>query len=274
MIAYKTLQAPEEFQDIQRMEMLVWQIDASEAVPGHMSHILALCGGHVQGAYDGDTMIGFSLALPARMEGRWMLWSHMAAVNPAYQRQGIGRRLKMNQRAWAIEQGFTHIGWTFMPLMRQNANFNLNVLGGHAYTYHPNFYGPMHDSLNEGMPSDRLIVTWELENPRVIAHATGEIAHLSLPLEIPALLTHSEAGEPEIRPIDWHTCGEYLTVEVPYDTLTMMRDDLPQAQRWCYAVREVFTLAFERHYCAIDFVTQESRCWYVLRRQKTHASNA
>jgi chorismate synthase len=165
-----------------------------------------------------------------------------------------------------LENDFDRIGWTFMPLMRQNANFNLYMLGAQVRRYHPNHYGEMKDGLNAGMPSDRLVIDWDLQNPRVMAHATGEIAHLVLPTEPEFLLVGDEAGEPQIRPTDWQS--DYLAIEIPYDTQRLMRENLAQAQRWSYAVREVFLLAFERHYAVIDFVTREGRCWYVLRREK------
>ena len=50
--------------------------------------------------------------------------------------------------AWALERGLSEVTWTFDPLVRRNAWFNIEVLGGHITEYVPNFYGTMSDSIN------------------------------------------------------------------------------------------------------------------------------
>jgi predicted GNAT superfamily acetyltransferase len=50
--------------------------------------------------------------------------------------------------------------WTFDPLVRRNAWFNLSVLGARVDGYLVDFYGPIDDAVNAGDETDRLLVTW------------------------------------------------------------------------------------------------------------------
>ena len=55
--------------------------------------------------------------------------------------------------------------WTFDPLVRRNAWFNLSVLGASVREYLPSFYGTMSDAINTGDRSDRLLVVWDVHRP-------------------------------------------------------------------------------------------------------------
>jgi predicted GNAT superfamily acetyltransferase len=127
--------------------------------------------GQVFGAFDGDTLIGMALAFYTGTPGR--LHSHRVGVLPQYQNQGIGRELKLAQRADAIERGIQVIQWTFDPLQPRNAYFNLIRLGGIARTYLPNAYGRTSSPLHGGLPTDRLLIEWHLNSPRVIGILGG-----------------------------------------------------------------------------------------------------
>jgi len=64
-----------------------------------------------------------------------------------------------------VHHGFEDITWTFDPLLRRNAAFNLLTLGARVESYAENVYGQMHDVLNAGEVSDRLFVRWHLSDP-------------------------------------------------------------------------------------------------------------
>ena len=268
MITYRDLHTAEEIAPLRDLEARVWHTGLDQTVPSHMMKVVVQCGGHVQGAYDGDTLIGFSMAVPGRINGQWQLWSHMAGVDPAYQSQGIGRQLKLNQRIWALENGFERISWTFMPLLRMNANFNLYVLGATASGYKINYYGELKDGLNASLPTDRLVVDWDLRAERVTAHAEGDPAPLLADANIHFSLTQDESGEPVVHQPDWSP--ETIAAAIPYDGLDLMRSNPDLLRRWFEAARTVFSQAFERGYVAVDFVKRDGRCWYVL--QKTNHS--
>jgi hypothetical protein len=85
-------------------------------------------------------------------------------------------RVNAFERAWAIHEGIVEIHWTYDPLVRRNAYFNLHKLGAVPSAYLPDFYGPLPDGINAGDKSDRLYLRWSLASPRAVAAAHGDYA--------------------------------------------------------------------------------------------------
>ncbi|MAU10191.1 MAG: hypothetical protein CL607_10245 [Anaerolineaceae bacterium] len=263
-ITYRVLHTADEIAPMRDLEARIWHSGLDTTVPGHMMKVVADCGGHVQAAYDGDRMIGFSMGMLSRVHGQWVLWSHMAGVDPDYQAQGIGRQLKLNQRVWALENGFERISWTFNPLLRQNANFNLFVLGGRASTYKINTYGELNDGLNASLPTDRLVADWDLRDDRVGQHAENGPSPLAIEGDVPFVVEQGENDEPIIHQPDWSS--PTLAIGIPYDLSRLLREKPEMGREWYEAARASFIPAFERRYVAVDFVRQDGRCWYVLQQ--------
>jgi predicted GNAT superfamily acetyltransferase len=124
-------------------------------------------GGQVLGAFEGKTMIGFALAVPGVRGQHSYLHSHMLAVRKDYRNGGLGRRIKLFQRAEALTRGFDLIEWTFDPLEIKNAYLNIEKLGAIARRYTINQYGITTSPLQGGLPTDRLIAEWWLKSRRV-----------------------------------------------------------------------------------------------------------
>ena len=78
------------------------------------------------------------------------------------QNTGIGTLIKQHQREWAIDNGLSAITWTFDPLVRRNAWFNIAHLGAEAVEFHENFYGPLNDDINGDDETDRLLARWDI----------------------------------------------------------------------------------------------------------------
>jgi len=138
-------------------------------VPMPLFVVAAETGGQVLGAFDGETMVGFTMALAGYRHSVVFLHSHMTAVVESYRDRGIGRRLKLFQREDALARGIRLVEWTFDPLETKNAFFNLVRLGAFARRYIPNCYGVTTSPLHSGLPTDRLVAEWHLESPRVLA---------------------------------------------------------------------------------------------------------
>ena len=130
---------------------------------------VAHAGGYVSVARDtdrpGSPAVGASLGLLARHDGAPALHSHVTGLVVDARGTGVGRALKLHQREWAAANGLDWIVWTFDPLVRRNAWFNLEVLGARVCEYLPSFYGTMGDAINAGDESDRLLVAWDVRNP-------------------------------------------------------------------------------------------------------------
>jgi predicted GNAT superfamily acetyltransferase len=144
----------------------IWR--PTDPMPYEMLRVIRHIGGYVSGAFEADTLIGACAAFPTAAGG---LHSHITgATAPG---RGVGLAVKLHQRTWALDRGITRISWTFDPLVRRNAYFNLAKLAARAEEYLEDFYGEMPDELNAGDPSDRLLVVWDLRDPAVAAVADG-----------------------------------------------------------------------------------------------------
>lgn len=127
-------------------------------------------GGLVAGAFHNEKLVGFLFAFPSREPD--IQHSHRLAVHPDGRSMGLGQRLKWFQRDWCLARDIKLVRWTYDPLRWINASLNIDRLGATAGTYHTNYYGEM-PGINAGIPSDRLLVEWELLSDRVAARAQG-----------------------------------------------------------------------------------------------------
>lgn len=134
----------------------VWGADAVRDVD--LYFVAATHGGYFGVASLDGKAVGASFGLLS--SGGRGLHSHMAAVLPEHAGAGIGYGLKQHQRAWAASQGIEVITWTYDPLVRRNAWFNLVRLGAHVTGYEVNYYGALGDAINGNDESDRLMISW------------------------------------------------------------------------------------------------------------------
>jgi predicted GNAT superfamily acetyltransferase len=154
-----------DYEEGARIERLIWGEELTVPVP--MFVVARLTGGQVLGAYDGSRMVGLTMALAGFRGTLRFLHSHMTAVLPEYQNQGVGRRLKLFQRQDALKRGISLVEWTFDPLELKNAHFNFVRLGAVARRYIPNCYGITESQLHAGLPTDRLVAEWWIDSVRV-----------------------------------------------------------------------------------------------------------
>ena len=155
-----------EYETCVKLEKHIW--GEHIAVPSAIFVVAHQTGGQIFGAFDGDRMVGMTLALAGTRGGKPFLHSHMTAVLPEYQNCGVGRRLKFFQRQDALKRDIRLIEWTFDPLELKNAHFNFVRLGAIARRYIPNCYGVTASPLHAGLPTDRLVAEWWLDSDRVI----------------------------------------------------------------------------------------------------------
>lgn len=260
MMIYRDLISADDCEAVFALEQAVWQMPADGAVPPHMLRALVHGGGHMAGAWDDNTLAGFTLAFPAKKDNDWILWSHMAGVHPDYQGLGIGFNLKQHQRTWAIANNYSMIAWTFDPLQQRNAFFNLHRLGATSSTYHRNFYGELRDSINEGLQTDRLEIAWHLNKPYVQDLADGQTRkNLFVNDETPRLIDESMHIK---LPTSWD--AKHYVVEIPYHLNSLRESNITEVIQWQNALAEVFTIAFAQGYKVTDFWRVEERCGYIL----------
>lgn len=151
----------------------IWATGTGQApMPAAVMRMLAYTGSYVVGAFDGDRMVGGGVAFltaPTPEGGAVGLHSHIVGMTADLAGRHAGFALKLHQRAWALRHGIDRITWTYDPLVRRNAYFNLTKLGAYATRYLVDFYGEMSDGVNIGQGSDRLFVEWHLSSARIAA---------------------------------------------------------------------------------------------------------
>src|SRR5262252_1677727 len=203
-------------------------------------------GGWTLGAFADGKLIGFVHHLAA-VKGDYIYgYSHMMAVAPEYQNQGVGAQLKWAQRERALAEGRDYIKWTFEPMRARNAHFNLNRLGVVVREYAVNFYGtdyganPGEKGTVGGLDSDRLFASWDLNAARVESFSRGD--------EFPL----GEAAR---------------AVEIPGDFPSLLKTDPETAKREVVRVREEFVRALNEGLVCRGFARDEQRPRYLFYRE-------
>ena len=202
---------------------------------------------------------------------RLKMCSHMAGVLPAWQGQGVGLALKLAQRAAILEQGMTDwVTWTYDPLFRTNAVFNIHRLGAVCNTYRPNWYGILRDGLNAGVPSDRCQVDWWLTSERVVSRL-AQPAERTQPSAWPdaqrLLTTTTAAGWPAPVDAPLRLDGAPILAPIPDDIAAIRRADAGLGLAWRLFMRETLEQAFAAEYVITDCTLVTGIGWHYVLTQ-------
>ncbi|MFC4006788.1 GNAT family N-acetyltransferase [Nonomuraea purpurea] len=220
-VVIRELRKIEEFQQVHRLFDTIWRPDpGNPPITVELLVGFAHTGNYVAGAFEGDTLVGASVGFLA---AGGALHSHVTGA--AVTGRGVGYALKSHQRAWCLERGLERITWTFDPLVRRNAHFNLVKLGAMPEEYLEDFYGVMSDAINVGDSSDRLLAVWRIAEERRPIEET----------EFFPALSEDADGWP-----DEETAAEdRMLVATPSDVEWLRRHDPEVARAWRRAVRDV-----------------------------------
>lgn len=196
-------------------------------------------GNYLAGAFDGGSLVAACVGFFAAPPGVG-LHSHIAGVSDAARGRSVGFALKLHQRAWALERELSEITWTFDPLVRRNAYFNVFKLGARPREYLVDFYGDIGDAINAGQGSDRLLLAWQLTAPHVVAACAGaEPADRPRKREPVAALAETASGRPQAAPRSSWSRAPMVRVQVPEDIERLRGSDPTSAREWRLAVRDV-----------------------------------
>jgi predicted GNAT superfamily acetyltransferase len=158
-------------------------------------------------------VLGASVGILAVHDGRPALHSHITGILPGVRHTGLGRQMKLHQQSWARERGIEWIVWTYDPLVRRNAWFNIAVLGAEVHEYLASFYGTMTDAINAGDDSDRLLVAWNV------------------------------ATDPDHAVRDGSDAEHGLLIPTPDDIVALRRTDPTAVDRWRTETRSAWQAA-------------------------------
>jgi predicted GNAT superfamily acetyltransferase len=266
-ILFKELTELHHMQEAVILQKQTWGEEVISSLPQMVAAIHN--GGSVIGVFDGDRVVGFSYGFTGINESfeKPYLVSHMMAIHPEYQNQGLGERLKFKQREWAIKKGYEKIIWTFDPLEIRNGYLNLMKLGGYVRTYIKSYYGQMDDKINKGMPSDRLLLEWDLLSPSVVDASKGVRNSPSHWIDYPVFMKGSFT---ETLPIPEGSAKAQtekgVLVPVPRNIQEVKGKSPEAAYNWRLNVRDAVTSLFSKGYLMKGVLLKERTGYYVLEK--------
>jgi predicted GNAT superfamily acetyltransferase len=182
----------EEFERCVELQIEAFGSAERDVQPARLYRVQSMIGGLVLGAFEGDRLVGFNNCWPGIRDGKPYWHSHMLAVSQDYRNAGIGAKLKLEQRAAALDRGISLIQWTFDPLQAKNAYLNIEKLGVIVRRYEVELYGQF-----TTFQTDRLIAEWWLDKPRL--HAEGDVRRLYIPANVQELLQQSPSSFKDLQ---------------------------------------------------------------------------
>jgi predicted GNAT superfamily acetyltransferase len=254
------------------LQRAVWGLSDLEVTSAIQLIATVHAGGCVHLAEIGSgAVVGFAYAFPG-LAGGPHLHSDMLAVLPEHQKRGVGVRLKWAQREEALRRGVNVIEWTFDPLQARNAHLNLRRLGARAVAFLPNLYGITSSALHHGLPTDRLLVRWELDAGPVRELAAAGEPPRSVPTpELPRINEVKwQAGWPVSSDPDLALEAPELLLEVPPEWDVLFHSAPRVAQDWHGKTHQALATYFGRGYVGASFLPTEDagrrRPFYLLHR--------
>jgi len=238
-----------EIAEVQTLNAEIW---GSQAIPLHQLLAVVQNGGLVLGAYLGEKLIGFNYCFVGCREGMMYLHSHMIGVEKTYREQGVGELLKHAQQEYAKEHGFQLVRWLFDPLEARMANLSFLKLNAFSYQYENDYYGPLQDDFNEGLPSDRIVIEWWIERDQVedsldeLEEEAEGIVSWSLTVDgLPVLDIDSEFRR------DQSFYKDAYLLPIPQFSQKIKVESPKLAEDWRYKVRTILTTLFEQNYAIV-----------------------
>jgi predicted GNAT superfamily acetyltransferase len=262
-------------EDIQRE---VWHSPDIDIVPAPLLMAIGRTGGIILGAYNSlGELVGFAASMLGSTSGQPIQHSFMLAVRVAYRNFDVGFKLKMAQRKEALKQKISLVTSSFDPMRPLNAYFTLGKLGACANTYEENSGAETADLPARGLPTDRILARWDLENSAVLHRLEVGPPQRDVRKELkqrPVInhMTEVAPGMMNSSPVKLNcTAGQFL-FEVPYNLPEIKNRDLGIALEWQGKMRQVFRHYFKKDYAATDFWVAEQeghlRAFYVLEKTK------
>lgn len=249
-LAFRHLQGPSDLRAAEALQQEVMGVSDRDLQSAGLMACIPMTGGHILGATEGDRLIGYVAGYGGYVDGTPLLLSDLMVVHPA-SRGGVGSALKSLQAVVARRGGFPRIRWTVDPLRSLNARLNFHRLGATAMTYLTDAYGEGYASgLYGGLPTDRLVVDWDIASQRVSDRLRG-------------------------RPILPPT-GPVHRIPVPIDIDAVVASDRARAMRWRHDLRHQLVTAFSRGLtiCGFDGTSASPTGAYLLRPARCLAEEA
>lgn len=252
-----------ELRDVLDIFNEIWGREEIPPLTVEVLRALTHAGNYVSGGFVGGRLESGLVGFFGRDEdGHFHLHSHILGVRPDSQLRGIGFALKQHQRSWALARDIEAIEWTFDPLVRRNAYFNICKLGADVAAFHVDFYGVMGDSINGDGASDRVLARWNLRSERAQRAAAGvddepDVDALLRSGRASVALREDGEGAPEVL----SDSGEVVLCQVPKDIVALRRDRPAVAEAWREGLRATLGQALAQGRRTLGMTRSG---WYVL----------
>jgi predicted GNAT superfamily acetyltransferase len=248
----------DDLHELAELFALVWGRPGEPPISSDILRALAHSGNYLAGTRSEGRLIGGIVGwLGGHPPHDLHMHSHILGVVPGIEARGLGFALKQHQRRWCLARSVGAVEWTFDPLVRRNAYFNLTKLGAEAARYLVDFYGPMDDGINAGDESDRILILWELMSEKAVRATQGTPMGIDVDDRAPRILVVGSNGEP----IAHEVSGRTALLQVPDDIVELRRREPDLARAWRHAVRAALGGAMSAGY-RVTGVTRDG--WYVL----------
>ncbi len=231
-------------------------------------------GGLVLGAFADIHLAGFSLAFLGWDGSTLYLYSHLTVVRPEYRNHHVARRLMLRARDELLQLGLSEIRWTIDPLESVPAFLSVRRLGALPDRYLVHHFGRTGPEGDPMVESDRVQLTWKIEDPRAEARirdgAPGPEADLER-WRRSAPIVETEVGETGLRrpKAVGEPAGSSAHLEIPFDLALLREHDPTSLRSWRHAVRDAFRAALDLGYRVDDYAVvtadHERRGFYFLR---------
>lgn len=249
-----------------------------EPIPIHQTYTALNNGGIILCAYAHDQMIGYSYSFAGFHNNQSYLCSHMLGILPQYRQKGLGERMKLKQAEIARKIGYSKITWTYDPLESRNAYVNIHKLQAIGAHYKENHYGDLNDALNQGLPTDRIVIEWFLnrklernnyENGSSKRNKSNQLITISLDQPMISNNFYKDL-----------TKSDHWVVPIPNNFQGLKKQNIKLAKIWRYTIRQVFLKLFSLGFIATDFIfnKQFNYSMYVFtkdfrRKQNEHTDS-
>jgi predicted GNAT superfamily acetyltransferase len=255
-IRIRDLDTVPDLQKAVLLEKEVWECDDADITPITLAVATRATGSIWLGAFHGDELVGFAFAVPALEEGGVGFHSHTVGVRSSYRSAGVGYQLKLAQRKKALSVGIKKMTWTFDPLRSHNAHFNFCKLGVISDSYRIDFYGPQTSSTLHSNSTDRLWVTWHMNDARVEGRLRGKDVRaevLDALAHIDPMVRFNGDGRPAEGDLAPALSRQRVAIEIPGDIGSIERDDIGLAREWRRATRKAFAEALKAGFVVKEF---------------------
>lgn len=269
---FRSLETSADYNDAVELQRATWGQDFGEAVPPSILKINQKVGGISAGAFDRDgRMVAFVFGLTG-LQGdppRRVHWSHMLATLLEDRDLHLGTRLKLYQREVLLPLGVEEIQWTYDPLEARNAHLNLNRLGAEVLSYVEDMYDDdLGSELARGIGTDRFVLSWRIQSPRVAERVANAEAGRKLDLG-PVAERYAEApiaNASDTAAVLALPDAPRVRVEVPEEIQKVKDKDEERAYAWRLSTRRAFEEYLGRGYRVDAFWRdpRDQRCFYGL----------